>query len=386
MTMIFNTDQYQQPFQQSYEGDWDGVKYDPTWDELDDIPKIPQTEVSTVTIDPEFKNLIPPLSEEEKSQLEANLKEFGCLDPLIVWQHHNILLDGHNRYEICTRERIPYKVVEIEIASREAAICWIANNQLGRRNITPEVGSYLRGKRYLNLKGDRNHNLKQNSPNGNNFLSVDVAQSLAQQYKVTGRTIRNDAQFTNALDTLAQSLGEELKHSILARNSGLTKKDILSLAKVVDQEGKESAQKLLRSKQNKSDIVQQIKDKQRVPNPHHVGEVCRIMPKYEPDLRQFSGCWCIVCQINPHSCSIKTWKVDLETVKPEHLERAYAASEDAASQNCIRLRHIASKVESDYEPTHEAVLEVLGKVHDPSNLTPQQERILAFLEAEYSIS
>ncbi|WP_228059893.1 hypothetical protein [Plectonema radiosum] len=386
MTMIFNTDQYQQPFQQSYEGDWDGVKYDPTWDEPDDIPEIPQNEVSTLTIDPEFKNLIPPLSTEEKSQLEANLKEFGCLDPLIVWQHHNILLDGHNRYEICAREHILYKVVEIEIASREAAICWIANNQLGRRNITPEVGSYLRGKRYLNLKGDRNHNLKQNSPNGNNFLSVDVAQSLAKEYKVTDRTIRNDAQFTNALDTLAQSLGEELKHSILARNSGLTKKDILSLAKVVDQERKESAQKLLHSKQNKSDIVRQIKDKQRVLNPHHVGEVCRIMPKYEPDLRQFSGCWCIVCQINPHSCSIKTWKVDLETVKPEHLERAYAASEDAASQNCIRLRHIVSKVESDYEPTHAAVLEVLGKVHDPSSLTPKQERILAFLEAEYSIS
>ncbi len=118
---------------------------------------------------PEFKNLIPPLSEEEKSQLEANLKEFGCLDPLIVWQWQgqSILLDGHNRYEICTREHISYKIVEIEIASREAAICWIANHQLGRRNITPEVASYLRGKRYLNLKGDRNHNLKQNSPNGN---------------------------------------------------------------------------------------------------------------------------------------------------------------------------------------------------------------------------
>ena len=46
--MLFNTDQYQQPFQQSYEGDWDVVKYDPAWDELDDIPEIPQDEVSTV--------------------------------------------------------------------------------------------------------------------------------------------------------------------------------------------------------------------------------------------------------------------------------------------------------------------------------------------------
>ena len=383
--MFFNTEQYQQPLQQNYKGDWDDTRYDSAWDEPDDIPEIPQNEVSTVTIDHEFKNLIPSLALEEKLQLEANLKEFGCLEPLIVWQHHNILLDGHNRYEICSREHIPYKIVEIEIASREAAICWIANHQLGRRNITPEVASYLRGKRYLNLKGDRFSNLKQNLPNGKSFLSGDVAQSLAEQYKVTDRTIRNDAQFTNAVDTLADRVGEELKHSILTRSSGLTKKDILLLAKIADEGGKDAAQKLLNNKQKKSDIVEQIKEKQRVPNPHYVGEVCRIMPKYEPDLRPFSGCWCIICQINLHSCNIKTWKMDLETVKPENLERAYASCEDAASQNCLRLRHIASLVDSDYEPTHAAVLEVLGKVDDPSKLTPKQERILAFLEEEYSI-
>ena len=57
---------------------------------------------------------------------------------------------------MCIIEQRPYKIVEIEIADKEAAICWIANNQLGRRNITPEATSYLRGKRYLNLKVDRN--------------------------------------------------------------------------------------------------------------------------------------------------------------------------------------------------------------------------------------
>ncbi len=368
-------------------------------------------------IDSEFKNLIPPLSSEEKLQLEANLKEFGCLDPLIVWQGENILLDGHNRYEICTREQIPYKIVEIEIGDREAAICWIANHQLGRRNITPEVASYLRGKRYLNLKGDRTGNLKQNSPNGKsclsvgsnleqdspngksclsvesnleqdspngkNCLSVNMAKNLAIEYKVGERTIRNDALFTEALDTLERSLGDGLKHSILARNSGLTKKDVLSLAKVADEEGNLAAQKLLSMKQNKSDIVQQIKDKKPVPNPHYVGEVCRITPKADPDLKPFSGCWCIVYQINLHSCGIKTWKVDFETVKSENLERTYGVEEETAAQNCDRLRCLANKVHSDYEATYAAVLEVLGKVKNPSSLTQRQERLLTFLEGEY---
>ena len=88
-----------------------------------------QDDSKSIIIDPEFKNLIPPLSEEEKSQLEANLKQFGCLDPLVVWKGHNILLDGHNRYQICLQEGISYQIIEIEIAAKEDAICWIANNQ-----------------------------------------------------------------------------------------------------------------------------------------------------------------------------------------------------------------------------------------------------------------
>jgi hypothetical protein len=342
------------------------------------------TNSKSLQIDSEFQNLIPPLSSQEKLQLEANLKEFGCLDPLVIWKGENILLDGHNRYEICIREQIPYKIVEIEIADREAAICWIANHQLGRRSITQEVTSYLRGKRYLNLKGNRSDNLKQNLPNGKSCLSVNMAKNLAAEYKVGERTIRNDAQFAGALDTLGRSLGEEVKHSILARNSGLTRKDILQLAQVAEEEGQESVQKLLSMKQNKSDIVQQIKDKSPVPNPYHIGEVCRIMPSTDPDLKPFSGCWCVVYQINPHTCGVKTWKANLATVKPEYLERIDGVEEDATSRNCDRIQNLANKLNSDYEPIYAAVLELLGKVNDPSSLTPKQERILAFLEVEYS--
>lgn len=269
------------------------------------VSELPQS-YRTLKIDPEFKNLIPPLLEEEKLQLEANLKEFGCIDPLVVWLDTDILLDGHNRYEICARLQIPYKVVEIDLPDRGAGICWIANHQLGRRNITPETASYLRGKRYLHLKGNREDNLKQNllnvknfrsvkdeqeqgNPNGKIFLSVDVAKNLAEQYKVSDRTIRNDAQFSASLDTLAIALGDELKHSILVRTAGLAKKEILSLAKVVRDEGKEVAQQLLNNKRNSSDITQQIKDKPQVPNPRHVGEVCQIVAKGNPELKSSLG-------------------------------------------------------------------------------------------------
>ncbi len=96
-------------------------------------------------IDPEFQALIPPLSSEERAQLEANLVAEGCRDALVLWplpqyvfgQWPYLLLDGHNRYEICTRLNIPFKTVNVTgIESREDALLWILRNQLGRRNLT----------------------------------------------------------------------------------------------------------------------------------------------------------------------------------------------------------------------------------------------------------
>ena len=57
------------------------------------------TQITPIQIDSELRALIPPLSSEERSQLEVNLVAEGCRDPLVVWKGHHILLDGHNRYE-----------------------------------------------------------------------------------------------------------------------------------------------------------------------------------------------------------------------------------------------------------------------------------------------
>jgi len=85
-------------------------------------------------INPTFQNLIPPLSGEEFSQLEANILANGCRDPLKVWK--GVIVDGHNRYAICTKHNIPFKTSEIRFASKKDAAMWIIDNQLGRRNLT----------------------------------------------------------------------------------------------------------------------------------------------------------------------------------------------------------------------------------------------------------
>jgi ParB family chromosome partitioning protein len=87
-----------------------------------------------IQIDSEFQALIPPLSAEERAQLEANIVADGCRDPLVVWG--GVLIDGHNRYEICTRLGLVFDVVPKEFIDRDAARLWICKNQLGRRNLT----------------------------------------------------------------------------------------------------------------------------------------------------------------------------------------------------------------------------------------------------------
>jgi hypothetical protein len=80
-------------------------------------------------------------SEEEYSQLEENIQKDGCRDPLVLW--NNTLVDGHNRYGICTKHGIPFKTIEREFDSTEDARVWIIQNQFGRRNLVPFVRAEL---------------------------------------------------------------------------------------------------------------------------------------------------------------------------------------------------------------------------------------------------
>ena len=84
-------------------------------------------------IDKEFAELIPPLTEEEYKGLEVSLIAEGCRDALVVW--NGILVDGHNRYKICTEHSLTFRTTQKEFEDRDAAKLWIMKNQLSRRNL-----------------------------------------------------------------------------------------------------------------------------------------------------------------------------------------------------------------------------------------------------------
>ena len=71
-----------------------------------------------IEIDSGFAAMIPPLTHEERQQLENNIVDLGgARDPLVVWARTGTLtlLDGHNRYEICTRLGLPFQLHEVQL-------------------------------------------------------------------------------------------------------------------------------------------------------------------------------------------------------------------------------------------------------------------------------
>ena len=72
--------------------------------------------IPLLQINQTFRDLIPPLSEPEKLGLEEELKfHGGCYSPIFTW--NGVIVDGHNRYEICSRWNLRIKLEEMEFGS-----------------------------------------------------------------------------------------------------------------------------------------------------------------------------------------------------------------------------------------------------------------------------
>jgi hypothetical protein len=149
-------------------------------------------------LDPEFQTINPPPTPEERAQLEVNLLADGVRDALAVWAGEPpdricmtcppgtpfspaasdveaeegcvvwccqgcghierrpwTLLDGHTRHPIITSHGLPFEIREVTgVRTRAEAMKWIIDHQFGRRNLSEEQKSYLRGLRY-NLEARR---------------------------------------------------------------------------------------------------------------------------------------------------------------------------------------------------------------------------------------
>lgn len=146
-------------------------------------------------IDAEFASLIPALDAEEYMQLEANIFDEGCRDPLVAWG--DILIDGHNRLRICEKHDIPYSVVKREFTCRDDAKQYIILNQFGRRNLSIGDRSLLalqlepifREKARENQMKSPGRGKKGSQVVANLFSGVDTGKEIAKIAGVSHTTI-----------------------------------------------------------------------------------------------------------------------------------------------------------------------------------------------------
>lgn len=218
-------------------------------------------------IDPEFRTSIPPLSEDEKEQLEAMILADGVvINPLIVW--NGILVDGHNRYEIIQKHpEIKYNVFEKDFPDRFAALAYMYKNQLGRRNLTPELRRYLIGKQYSAEKaskgGSRGNQYTKmaGSQDGNLPNPKKTCERIAKENNIGKNTVIRAETYSKAVDATEDVL-PGTKNRFLSGQIRPTEKDIAALARAAPEEIPELLEEIENGKQS---AVQDNRDKDELP-------------------------------------------------------------------------------------------------------------------------
>ena len=198
--------------------------------------------MQTIILDAEFQGLLPALDKETYRLLEENLIEHGCLSPLVLWE--GILIDGYNRYQICTEHNIPFSTIDKEFDSRAEVLIWIISNQISRRNLTPLQLSHFRG---LHHRTDKilvtnKHGVNQHSAQNEveaqfepQPKSLSTSTRLAEQYKVSRATIIRDSALSKALDAIGE-ISPEAKRKLLSGEVAINKSKLNALASMTPYE------------------------------------------------------------------------------------------------------------------------------------------------------
>jgi hypothetical protein len=88
-----------------------------------------------ITVNPDLKAYIDPLTPDEHDALERSILAEGCRDALVLWG--DVLVDGHNRYGICQKHDLPFETVQNpRFQSMEDVHLWMIDQHLGRRSVS----------------------------------------------------------------------------------------------------------------------------------------------------------------------------------------------------------------------------------------------------------
>lgn len=157
-------------------------------------------------LDEEFQRLLGSHSSEEFDQLKKNLIADGrVIDPIIVWEGQDIVVDGHTRYQIALAEGIPFEVIELPFVDREAVKQWIYGHQFGRRN-----GSGLERARWRSMLVDMIAS-KNSAPKSRRSAVKEVAKKTG----VKERQVNRDIATSKSLEQLPESARRNIETGVI---------------------------------------------------------------------------------------------------------------------------------------------------------------------------
>lgn len=170
--------------------------------------------LSDIKINVDFENLIPKQTADQFKQMEENMiAEGGAHDPLVIWQDHDILLDGHHRLRVLkAHPELQWYPKYVNVADEAEAKEWIIKTALGKRNLTPPQWQELVGRLYKarRAKQGGNRNTAKDaktgqftaSPKKTNLRSGNgrVTEQIAEELGVNRDTVMNAANYVDGLD------------------------------------------------------------------------------------------------------------------------------------------------------------------------------------------
>jgi hypothetical protein len=296
---------------------------------------------------------------------------------------------------------------------------WTIANQLGRRSLTPESVSYLRGTWYELTKqshgGKRSascqnvsltdktvpegascqnvsltdktvpqgascqndHLTDKTVPEGascqngsltdkivpegascqNGSLTDKTARELGERFKASPRTIYRDAKFTRAVDALSSIGGDEVKWKILNRSAGLTKKEVIALAAEV----KSRPTKVAKTLQGRD---RQVKTEGEPTIAHHLTlKIGSLVEVYAPDREDVNGRLGRIQSVGERTATV--WMRHIPTI----------------TMHLYTFKHSAlTAVPLENQPGLQEICDRTDRLHQLGNLDPFEVEILNLLE------
>lgn len=127
-------------------------------------------------------------------------------------------------------------------------------------------------------------------------------------------------------------------------------------------------------------IVRQIQA-ETIPNLYHIGEVCQILAKDNPELTGKGGCWCLIAEVHKYSCTVNTWE-DQYLLPIENLKSVGYSPSECQIVEELNRRMIELYKTEELDEAAFWILKGLAKIKRPY-LTEMENKLLSFLEAEY---